>query len=708
MSPQVTNQALLQIVKTYWLWRLMWIGTTVVFALLGLFYVLFMKNDIWVASQGLIVRDEANGAVMRLGRFESQSEMKAAQETILEMARNSQVIREALRKVGPRASWFSWFSDSESWPSSGDVESLADSAIDVHAPKGAQFGTTEVIYLDVKQDSRERTVALSKAICEALEHRLQIVRKARADGVITELLHARDTAKKQLIQATEQLQLIERDAGADLSDLRGMTESNSGGNTNLQHLDLLKTEIRQAEHQQHQLLTDLNLLRETLQDPTQLSMAPSSLLQSQPGLKRLREGLADAQLAVSQLQGRYQDSHPVVLAAENSKTEIAAQLQQELLASLQAVERDVDIGQKRIDLLKNQQQQSEARLERLARVRADYGNLVSEVHTRSTILQDAERELAEAQASCDAALSTSLLTRLDEPVLGERPIGPSRSTILGGTTFAGLFFGLGIVFLLTPIDSGLNFGRRASDLQRDFGRRLSDRFPWLVRGDNQAPLAGQQKPLAPSDTQAIVAVPRDTATAKSDGELTQGSASAKALGPAPTPQVGSIIGASRQSVELSSNKSEHLFSAPASEKIEKALTTEVPTAPRPPQPAPMEVSCDQTVSRRSPSFFAADQSVPVDLPCDQTVQIVRTDKLQAPLLDTASSNAALEPVPAADEDECPKTLVRPINFKQLDEAVSKTSLVEREAAVPQQAMERRNKPREEPARTFKPLPSQKV
>ncbi len=123
--------------------------------------VLCLKSDQWTASQGLIVRDEANGAVMRLGRFQSQTEMKAAQETILEMARNTQVLREALLEVGPEKKWWPGSATmTESWPSQSDVSDLADEAIGVRAPKGAEFGTTEVIYLDIKQSSRERALAL--------------------------------------------------------------------------------------------------------------------------------------------------------------------------------------------------------------------------------------------------------------------------------------------------------------------------------------------------------------------------------------------------------------------------------------------------------------------------------------------------------------------------------------------------------------------
>ncbi len=479
------------------------------FGIMGMCYVVLLKKDLWVATQGLLVRAEANGGALKPGSFDTQADMKAAQETILEMARNLQVVRAALEKVGPKKSMFSMNILAAKWPSEGAVQGTASSAISVGAPKGAQFGTTEVIYLAVKQESPERAVALARALTESLEHSLQEVRKSRAVGVISELEHARDIAQKKLADATAQIQVIERETGADLSDLRGMTDSNSGGSSSRLQLDALKAEIRAAEHQHQLLLTDLNLLRETLEKPMQLMVAPSNLLNSQPGLKRLREGLADSQLSLSFLQGRYSDSHPQVIAAMNARKQIETKLQRELVLSVQSVQNDVEISSKRIDKLKNDHNVLSNRLDKLADVRVKYGNLVADLRTSATLLQDAERELARAQARSEAALSTSLLTRLGEPVLGEKPVGPGRTTILGGATFLGLFFGLGIVFLLTPMDTGARFGRRADDSAPGRGRRMSDRVSLVdenrTQGNTPSELPASQPP-AKSATPVAAAV----------------------------------------------------------------------------------------------------------------------------------------------------------------------------------------------------------
>lgn len=471
-APNVTNRQLLAVIKTYWAWRALWISSTVCFALLGLVYVLFLKADVWVASQGLIVRDEANGAVMRLGRFQSQTEMKTAQETILEMARNSQVLSMALLKTGRPPSLLQIL-EVGAPPTSAEVDELAK-CIEVRAPRGAELGTTEVIYLDVKQPSRTRAVELNIAVCTALEEQLQTVRKARADGVISELTTAMQAAENSLAEATERLQVIESEAGADLADLRGLTDTNTGGNTNRQVLDTIKSEQRQVELQRHQLEIDLNLAKESFEDPDALLLTPSRLVTNQAGLKKLREGLADASIATAGLKGRFTEVNPVVIAAVETENRIRAQLRQELGLAIETLTKDVEVTDQQLLKLQSLRSQLEKRLEKLAEIRAQYSNVASDVRSRNQHLQDIQRELAQATASRDAAITSSLLTRLDEPLLGERPIGPGRSLILAGATASGLFFGLGIVFLLTPLTNYTNYGRRQQDHRNSEPYRFSE------------------------------------------------------------------------------------------------------------------------------------------------------------------------------------------------------------------------------------------
>ena len=473
MSEPILNQNLKRFLHTLLVWLPLWLGTTVGFGVLGAFYAFFLKEDYWLASQALLVRDEANTGSLRLGRFDSESQMKAAQETILEVARNHQVVQEALLLVGEEKRW--WPSiEKEPWPSLDLVRGTAGSLISIRAPKGAEFGATEVIYLDVKQRSPKRAVAFNQSLCQVLEARLQQMRKQRAESIQHELLYARDLARDQLRIATEQLQAIERGVGLELSDLRGMTDIiGGGGGSGRQHLDQLKAELRVAEASHQELLNQLGLLEEAIADPTAFVVAPSNVITSQPGLKRLREGYAEAQLNASQLSGRFTDEHPLLVAARRTQDSIQGRLLTELQSSKINLQQEIQTNQQKIDRLRKLQAETEEKLNLLADKRAEYANLIAEVKTRATILEKAESELAEAEAAGTASSSTSLISRMDAPIVSERPLGPGGSTITLASLVLGLMTGIGLVLILSPADGGRRFGRRATDV----GRRASDRSP---------------------------------------------------------------------------------------------------------------------------------------------------------------------------------------------------------------------------------------
>ena len=471
MSALISNPVVRSILRGVLVWAPLWISTTILFGALGLGYVLFLKKDSFLASQALLVRDEATGAVMRLGRFQSQAEMKAAQETILEMAKSQQVVHDALEAIHPKGEGFSWFNWGGEYASKEMVEEVAKS-ISVHAPKGTEFGVTEVIYLDVKAHAKDEAMKMSVALTDALESRLQQIRKARADGVLSELTLARDSAKVELAKSTAKLHEIENAAGSDLSDLRGMTDTVAGAATSRAELDQTKTELRQAELNRQSLLADRDMLIRATKDPSSFIVAPGTVLSSQPGLKRLREGLVDAQLAGSQLTGKFTESHPSVIASQSSQSSIVTRFLQELKASIAGVESDLALVEGRIDRLESQKIALQERLAKLADSRAPYANLLAEVKSKITILEAAEKELAEVQAARDSSVSTSLLTRLDAPTVSDRPTGPGKTTITGLCTIAGFVFGLGIVFAITPLDAGPTFGRRSVDRAR--GRRDAD------------------------------------------------------------------------------------------------------------------------------------------------------------------------------------------------------------------------------------------
>ena len=138
--------------KTLSDYRMLVIVPTVVCTVLALGYAV-LKSNTWTARQSLVIRDDLVGKSFKPGRFESLESLKSAQETILEIARKPQVIRKALKNLGPNPMTLT---SRKNWPSEKVIEDV-QGTISIGAPNGAEFGKTEVILLSTKASSRERS-----------------------------------------------------------------------------------------------------------------------------------------------------------------------------------------------------------------------------------------------------------------------------------------------------------------------------------------------------------------------------------------------------------------------------------------------------------------------------------------------------------------------------------------------------------------------
>lgn len=467
-SVQTPSTAALAMLKAVWAWGPLWFSAGLALGLLAAFYVVFLQERIWLTSQAIVVRDEAGDSALRLGRFATQADLRLAQETVGELARNHQVVREALEQVGPDAKFRA--ADGV-WPSSKVIEQTARSAISVHPPKGVEFGASEVIYVNVLQPSQERSLALNQALCQALEQRLAQVRTARAESVVRELTQSVEQARQAHRDASERVHVIEQQLGDDLADLRGLTEVISANGSRL-GTEQLQLEMRQAEAERERLSQELAQLEQAAADPERFVNAPGGLLSNHPGLRKLREGLVEAQLEAVRLQGRYTEQHPKLQAAQLAVDLIVNQLNGELQAVVESARQSLLASGQQIERLERDQRLLVDRNRRLADVRIDYDNAMKDMRARSDLLKDQERKLADARASQLAAQAASLIGRIDGPVLADRPQGPGRTVIVAGSTIAGWLAGIGLVILLTPLEGVVAFGRRASDFQG--GRRAVD------------------------------------------------------------------------------------------------------------------------------------------------------------------------------------------------------------------------------------------
>lgn len=436
-----TPHEVVAILRQYWR---RWLIPAAALAVIAAGYAL-VRPATWEASQALMVRDEAVGGPARPGKFQQLDDMKAVQETILELIRSRSVLSGALAKVGPDSK----HDAGKPWPTDAAILDLGR-RVKLTPPKGAEFGKTEIFYLEVEAESPTRAVELAAAICDQVQARSQAIRDQKASGLIAELSKTVELARKELSATTADLTEIESRVGADLGELRLLNEISSGDSPLRRAVNEMELELRQARQAIEVNEELISLLKASKNDPQSLVAAPNRLLEAQPALRRLKDGLVDAQLRTSQLAGNMSDTHPLVIAAKNSEQEITAHVRSELDSSIRGVEAELRLAHERKSMLESQLADAKKRLVNVAEMRADYANLVAARNHRTEILKEAEQQLAEARASQAGANAASLITAIDAPVAGEYPVGPGKASIVLGGWFGGLLIGFGILFLTVP------------------------------------------------------------------------------------------------------------------------------------------------------------------------------------------------------------------------------------------------------------------
>jgi len=306
----------------------------------------------------------------------------------------------------------------------------------------------------VRDHDRARATALCRAVCDQLQVHFQKLRDEKARSMIRELARSVELARAELDLSTARLSAIEAEVGSDLGELRALDDGTADDSALQQTKGEIQAELRRiatARNSQEQLLA---LLRVSQNDAGRLLAAPRDLLESQPALRQLKEGLLAAQIHTAQLLGTMSEEHPEVRAARESEEEIGRHLHNELAIAVRGLEAELEMTRQREALLNIQLAQANQRLSRLARLRAPYANQVAENAHSQVLLERAEQTLADARARQAAANAATLITRLDSPDAGHRPVGPGRAMIALGGIAGGVLLSLGLWVLQLPVPLG--------------------------------------------------------------------------------------------------------------------------------------------------------------------------------------------------------------------------------------------------------------
>lgn len=403
-------------------------------AILAAFSTLVLPRD-WEARQGLLIRSEAAGyADQRLGKFTDLSEMKTVQETLLELARSQTVVSAVLTEVNGYE------------PSRQDIADFRDK-LRLSPPGGAEFGKTEIFYIGVLDPHRDHAIAMVKSLTTQLDKRLNLLRNGRAESMVAEVERSVSIARDQLHAHMTRLSKFEQSVGADLVELRFLTNPSGGQSEWGQRVLAIESERRLSADRRRENLALLADLKVAQTNPERLLATPDALLESQPALRRLKNGLVDAQLTVARTAGVRTPSHPYVLAARRAQEAVRTELIRELPTAIAGVKLELGVSEQReaalaalVDSLRDQSAG-------LAGQRSQYAELVANVESQTTVLEGALKQLADAKAHRAGTNSASLLATIDTIETGANPVGPGRTTVTAAGGMAGLLLGATLVFL---------------------------------------------------------------------------------------------------------------------------------------------------------------------------------------------------------------------------------------------------------------------
>lgn len=401
----------------------------------GTWGVLFPGS--WSASQSLVVRDDLLGDSLKPGRFNSPESMKSAQETIFHIARKREVIESASVSAGLANGKLD----------ARDIEDY-QGLISIVSPNGGELGKTEVFVLKVRQKSAEQARKFVIALSAEIERQLRVVRTSLLHSMQAELALNLDRSTIQYGELAASIQQLEEQVGQDLQSLRSMVDPNSSVSDLQRTLEQLRSEIRAAQNERERVSKQVELVELVMREPENSNLTTSNeLLELQPVLKRMNEGLVDTRMSLSRALGSYDEGHPAVSVARAAVEQTIEQIRQELRSTGQGLHSQRELHEQKIARLSAVEKQYLDRLVEVGKRRVPYKTLNDELSKRGEALAKMRTELATIQSLAESAGEVSLITHVGEPFVATRPDGMSRRAMLLLGFAGGSLFGIGLLVL---------------------------------------------------------------------------------------------------------------------------------------------------------------------------------------------------------------------------------------------------------------------
>ena len=403
-----------------------------------------MTRTTWQATEAIVIRVQGAARVQSLGEPSTLDQLTLAADTIDEVAHSPEVLAAVLRKVEPAKG------KAPAQPTAKEIAALR-SAVRLSAPREIDSGDAEVINLRVKNRNRERALALVTALGQEVAEQSQQLISQRAKRAIEQLCTAEAQAADRLRAASQQLAQLEQKAGANADELRNSAQSSASAPAESpQTVESLASRIRLLEETNRNNRAQLKLLQDAANNPTELASTPSSVLDAQPALRRLKDELDDAQLRGALLRGTMSDQHPQVEAADANEKSIRQQLESELAGSIEMLDDEIAKCDEQLAALRVELQNAQDRADKLPGLRSEYATLSTEVQVRTEALKAAQKRIADARSNEAKARHCCTIQIQDPKNPTVKVAGFTRLGIFFRGLFGGALVGLGLFYLTRP------------------------------------------------------------------------------------------------------------------------------------------------------------------------------------------------------------------------------------------------------------------
>jgi len=335
-------------------------------------------------------------------RFESLDSMKSAQETILEIARKPEVIRNVMSQMDRGSS--SFFGSGEL--SDQDIEEMQGN-IEFGAPNGAEFGRTEAVVLKVTTDTREDAKTFTDLLLDEIDATLSDVRRERLSSMEHEMVVASESSKKALQMSSDQLQDLERGFGTEITTLRELNDP-QGGNT----FDLKLNQIRQEKREAVSTLASAREQRVLLENAqaNESLVTSSQLLEMQPSLGVMMASLNTAREQLSIAEG-HKPLHPALQASREAVRHQKEMLFNSLGPTISGIDSQIMMAESKVERLDKSIANLEGKLLDLTEQRVPYAKLQEDVMNKTKVHSDAQAKLSQIRSYTSSSENIGLLTR---------------------------------------------------------------------------------------------------------------------------------------------------------------------------------------------------------------------------------------------------------------------------------------------------------